>query len=302
MDISIGSPQVAIAVIDGPIDFSHPAFQGSNVRTIKESQAIACKSANSIACIHGTFVTGILCAKRGSPAPAICPGCQIILYPVFTENDSHIDNDTSNTKNFYYHANGYDTTNNVSIPSITPRKLSDAIIEIINAGAKIINLSLGLSTSSLVVHQELSEAYSYACKNDVIIVIAAGNQGSIGYSSLLNHPWVIPVAACDEKKIPTSYSNLSPSIGIHGLMAPGVDIKSTSPNGSYVTMTGTSFSAPIVTGAIALLWSIFPKATATQIKYSVMSSAPSSTYRRTIIPPMLNVEASYEALKNGLII
>jgi subtilisin family serine protease len=291
MDISTGIPKVAIGVIDGPIDLNHPAFRGVNIRTVKESQAVACKSANSIACIHGTFVTGILCAKRGLPAPAICPGCKIILYPVFAEHESYMDDNSNN----YYHANNNDTK--FSLPNITPKELSDAIIETINAGAKIINLSLGLSTSSIAIHYELLEAYEYAYKNDVIIVIAAGNQGSIGYSSLLNHPWVIPVTACDEKEMPTPYSNLGPSIGTHGLMAPGVNVKSTSSNGGYDKMSGTSFSAPFVTGAIALLWSVFPKATATQIIQSVISNAY-SIHRHTIIPPMLNAEASYEALKN----
>ena len=58
-------------------------FKDPELRTVKDSQLAACKNANSIACRHGTFVAGILCAKRGLSAPAICPDCEIILNPIF---------------------------------------------------------------------------------------------------------------------------------------------------------------------------------------------------------------------------
>src|SRR5215204_853043 len=134
MGISSGSPHVSIGLIDGPIDFSHPALQGSKIRTVKASQFSECKNAGSIACVHGTFTAGILCAKRGLSAPAICPDCEIILNPIFREgiNDNNkINND------------------NILLPGATSEELANAIIETIDAGAKIINLSLGLSTSSL---------------------------------------------------------------------------------------------------------------------------------------------------------
>ena len=74
MSISNGDPSIVIGIIDGPIDLNHPAFQSSNIKTVRDSQFNACKNANSIACSHGTFVAGILSAIRGLPAPAVCPG------------------------------------------------------------------------------------------------------------------------------------------------------------------------------------------------------------------------------------
>ena len=62
-------------------------FRRSRIRTVKDSQLGACKNASGIACTHGTFVAGILCAKRGLSAPAICPNCEIILNPIFREED-----------------------------------------------------------------------------------------------------------------------------------------------------------------------------------------------------------------------
>jgi subtilisin family serine protease len=278
MNISRGHPDIAIGVIDGPIDFDHPAFQGSKIRAVRESQLVACKKANDIACAHGTSVTGILSAKRGLSAPAICPGCEIILNPIFRKDDS--------------------TNNNNIFPSSTSEELSNAIIETVDAGAKIINLSLGLSASSLTVYDKLQQAYDYAFQRDAIVVVAAGNQGNIGNISLINHQWLIPVAACDENGRLDSMSNFGPSIANRGLMAPGVNIITTYPGAKYVKMSGTSFAAPFVTGAVALLWSMFPKTTASEIVYAIRKSATVGR-ARTITPPLLNAEHAWKLLENS---
>ena len=162
MNITRGHPDIRIGVIDGPVDLNHPAFQGSRLRTVKDSQIVECKNARDIACTHGTFITGILCAKRELPVSGICPDCEIILNPIFIKE---VTNDKLN--------------NDIGFPSATPKELSTAIIETIDAGAKIINLSLGLSTSSLRTYDELQHAYDYALQKGCIILVAAVNQGNI---------------------------------------------------------------------------------------------------------------------------
>jgi subtilisin family serine protease len=284
MAISTGAPGVIIGLIDGPIDFNHSAFQSANITTVKNSQYAACRSASSIACMHGTFIAGMLCARRGLSAPAICPDCKLLLYPIFSEGEKE-DLNSNKSASFL-------------LPSTTPKELSNAIIETVNAGAKIINISAGLSTSSLVAYKELEDAYDYAMRNGVIVVAAAGNQGSIGgYLSILSHQWVIPVAACDEQGRLDSMSNFGPSIGSHGVMAPGINITSTSPDGGYTQVSGTSFATPFVTGSIALLWSIFPNANPAAIINSITTNT-SSFKRRSITPPLLNVEAAWNKLKD----
>jgi len=278
MNISSGSQEVVIGIIDGPIDFDHPDFRYSHIRTVNDRQLGMCKSASSIACIHGTFVVGMLSAKRGTNTLGMCPNCSVILRPIFIED---VDN------------------NKLHLPSSTPRELSKAIVETINAGAKIINLSVGLSTSSLTPYPEIQEAYNYASQRGVIIVVAAGNQGNVGYISILNHPWIIPVAACDDYGRLIPISNFGPSIGNRGLMAPGVNITSTIPEGKYTKMSGTSISVPFVTGTIALLWSIFPKARAGEIMRSVIIGA-SSHRHNTIVPPLLNAESALILLKSSI--
>ena len=87
-------------------------------------------------------------------------------------------------------------------------------------------------------------------------------------------------------------SNMGSSIGRRGLSAPGEAITSLATVGNPFTLGGTSVATPFVTGAIALLWSAFPMATAGQVKFAVTQAfAP----RRTmVVPPLLNAWAAYQ--------
>lgn len=280
MKHSSGDRNIVIGVIDGPANLSHPAFQGSQISTVNNNQTSICRNASSMACMHGTFVLGILAAMRGTNAPAICPNCKLLIYPVLKE-----------TNNELLQAR---TSNRLFVPNTTLEELSDAIMQTIRAGARIINLSLG-SPSLWTISDKLHDAYNYASKNNVIIVAATGNHAMIGSTALLSHHWITPVAACDGYGMLSTISNYGPSIAKRGFMAPGVDVISTSSDGEYVKGSGTSVAAPFVTGTIALLWSLFPNANAAQILYSIRNSAKYS--RGTIMPPLLNAEALYNDLK-----
>ena len=63
-------------------------------------------------------------------------------------------------------------------------------------------------------------------------------------------------------------------------------------HGGLVAQSGTSVAAPFVTGTIALLWSLFPEASATEVKLAVASSGP----RRTLTPPLLDAAAALQAM------
>src|SRR5262245_55944274 len=265
-----GDRSISIGIIDGPIDLTHPAFSGASIRTVRSNQLAACQDARSEACSHGTAVAGILCAKRGSRAPAICPSCSFLLYPIFPEHPQG--------------ASG--------LASATPGELARAIVETVDAGARIINLSLGVISADTSTYSELDEACDYAARRSVILVAAAGNQGRIGFLPLLNHPWAIPVASCDLSGMVTPESNLSPTIGKRGLCAPGVNILTTAPGGGFAPVSGTSAAAAFVTGGIALLWSESPATPALEMRTVVLRSA--TREHHSIVPPLFNVEAARE--------
>src|SRR5258705_11197753 len=83
MDRTSGRPEVTIALIDGPMVMDHPELANQHVREIPGNGSGTCTQANSTACLHGTFVAGMLSAKRASAAPAICPNCTRLVRPIF---------------------------------------------------------------------------------------------------------------------------------------------------------------------------------------------------------------------------
>src|SRR5687767_11772507 len=79
MNLSSGTPEIVIGLMDGPVAVNHPDLAAESVRGIAGEPGAGCALTSSAACIHGTFTAGILSAKRGSPAPAICPGCTLLV-------------------------------------------------------------------------------------------------------------------------------------------------------------------------------------------------------------------------------
>jgi subtilisin family serine protease len=274
MERTNGSPEVKIGLIDGPVVIQHADLASQYLREIPHSNGATCTQADSAACLHGTFLAGILCARRSSPAPAICPSCTLLVCPIFTETVS---------------GPGH-------MPSATPQELAAAIITCIDAGARVINLSLFLAQSSAKGDAELEEALNHALRSGVIVVAAAGNQGTLGSSAITRHQWVIPVVACDIRGRPMNGSNLGSSIGRRGLRAPGDGITSLGSEGQPLTLRGSSVAVPFVTGTIALIWSEFLAATPAELKLAITQSY--GRRQTAVTPPLLDAWAAYEVLNS----
>jgi subtilisin family serine protease len=269
-----GRPEISIGLIDGPVALDHPDLAADNVRQVAGSLPVVCADAGDAACMHGTFIAGILHARPMSVAPAICPGCTLLVRPIFSETPA----------------------NGEQMPSASATELADAIIAVINAGARVINLSVALEGPSPASGRSLQEALDFALRRGVVVVAAAGNQGAVGGSMITRHQWVIPVVAYDLHGRPMGISNLGASIGRGGLGAPGEAVTSlgvTDP----LTMGGTSAATPFVTGAVALIWSEFPAATAAEVRSAVTQAG--APRRSTIIPPLLNAWAGYQAMSKA---
>jgi subtilisin family serine protease len=178
--------------------------------------------------------------------------------------------------------------------SATPEELGAALVECVDAGARLINLSVAVASPSPNKEPKLEEALNYVARRGTMVVAATGNQGTIGSSTITRHGWVIPVAACDLRGRPIGPSNLAASIGRRGLRAPGDQITSLGTRRDLVTSGGTSMAAPFVTGTAALLWSLFPAASPTEVKRAITHAGPAA--RRTIVPPLLNAWAAYQTM------
>lgn len=272
MDRTSGRADVHIGLIDGPVAMSCPDLPRQQIREISGNGSGACARASSIACMHGTFVAGILSAKRGSVAPAICPRCTLLVRPIFAETTG---------------ANG-------EMPNALPEELAQAIVDCIEAGARVLNVSAALARPSIRTERALEEALDQAAKHGVIVIAAAGNHGTLGSTTMTRHAWVLPVVAVDRQGRPMKDSSLGSSIGRRGLGAPGERITSIGADGKPLTRGGTSAAAPFVAGAIALLWSEFPAATAAEVK-----RAATQAYlprQAAVVPPLLDAWAAYQAM------
>lgn len=269
MALSSGRTDVAVALIDGPVATSHPDLVDTSIRAVADGQAGSCTQLQSGACAHGTFVAGILAARRGTRAPGICPRCTLLLRPIFRES-----------------------THGGDMPEATPEELAHAIVECVDAGARILNLSASTGEPSTRVERKLQEALDYAARRGALVVAAAGNQATLGSSAITRHPWAIPVVAYDSRGRPMSQSNLGSSMGRRGLGAPGEAIESLGATGAPLTLSGTSFAAPFVSGAIALLWSEFPAASAAEMRRAVTGSRR----RSAVAPPLLDAWAAHAAM------
>jgi len=269
---TIGRPEVSIGLIDGPVYLDHPMLASASIHSISPSLPAACGSRESLACVHGTFVAGILVSPRGSRAPAICPGCTLLVRPIFGE---------SPLKGDY-------------MPSATPDRLAQAVVDLVREGARIINISAALISSSAHHEASVSAALDYAARMGAIVVAAGGNESIVGSSAVTRHPWVVPVAAYGVDGRPMPGSNLGHSLGSRGVGAFGEGIASIESAPAPRRMLGTSIATPLVTGAIALLSSLFPKANVTNLKQAILQRT--SGLPRSIVPPLLDAKKACEFL------
>jgi hypothetical protein len=60
MELTSGSPGVTIGLIDGPVATDHPELNTQNLKKIYGTPTGSCSDVTSVACVHGTFVGGML--------------------------------------------------------------------------------------------------------------------------------------------------------------------------------------------------------------------------------------------------
>ncbi|MFB9166457.1 S8 family peptidase [Arthrobacter psychrochitiniphilus] len=146
-----------------------------------------------------------------------------------------------------------------------------AVTWAVDQGAKIINMSLG--SSSTAWPQSWDDAFAYAEANDVLIVAAAGNRksGSEQVGAPATIPGVLAVGGLDRDGT-ASIDSSSQGISI-GVSAPAEDLAGGLPSGGYASWNGTSGAAPIVSGVAALIRSKYPSMSAAQVINRIISTA-----------------------------
>ena len=140
---------------------------------------------------------------------------------------------------------------------------ASAIEYAVDNGAKVINMSFGGGSALLT-------PVTYAYNNNLVVTHAAGNVNSSSSSAVDGIIQTISVAATDQNDYKASFSNYGTWIDVS---APGVSIKSTYFNNTYTNLSGTSMSAPLVSGLAGLLISQDPSLTVDQTTNIILSTA-----------------------------
>jgi len=143
-----------------------------------------------------------------------------------------------------------------------------AIIYSADMGAQVINLSWGDDKYSPII----ADACQYAYDKGAVIVASAGNMPLPFLSYPAKLGTTISVGAVNRNRNLAGFSSYGPDLD---LVAPGEDVLSTymleSPN-QYTRMSGTSMSAPYVTGAVALLLALHPGLSPQEVRSRLMDS------------------------------
>jgi subtilisin family serine protease len=146
-------------------------------------------------------------------------------------------------------------------------RIEEAIYRAADAGVDVLNMSFSMLNTSTTFQRTLS----YAQSKCVALVASAGNESqNAGGIYPAASGTVSGVASTDFNDRLAPFSNYGAVISVS---APGAYVISTAPAGRYAMAWGTSFSAPIISAAIALVASVNPRAPGTQNAATVISTA-----------------------------
>lgn len=126
--------------------------------------------------------------------------------------------------------------------------LAEGIIAATDAGAQLINISMGADGESLVVRQ----AIDYATENGAVIFASSGNEGATQASSPASNPNVFSVGAVDANGTHLNFSSADPDLAF---TAPGYEVTAAYTGDNATSFTGTSAAVAFPVGAVAAIMS-----------------------------------------------
>ncbi len=228
---TLGDPRVCIAVVDGPVDVSHPCLRGAQL-TMVGASGRSCYGND--ACLHGTHVTSLIFSQHGEgPLKGVAPRCRGVVIPVFSD----------------------EPTLRGAVRPCSQRELARAIEAAVGYGARVINISAGQPGHVGTADGRLLSAVDLCARRGVLIVAAAGNDGCNCLHLPAALPTVLTVGAHGRDGVPSETSNFGAAYQSQGIVAPGLSILGAVSGGRYGLRSGTSFAVPLVAGLAALLLS-----------------------------------------------
>jgi uncharacterized repeat protein (TIGR02543 family) len=264
-----GSSTIEIGVVDTGINIDHPDLQGNAV----QGYSPISDDYGSDIIGHGTHVAGTIGARGNNGVGVTGVNWNVTMVPC-----KFIDFNGGSTSNAIY-CLGY-------------------IAELKDHGHNIV--ATNNSWGGAFYSQALYDAIDAQLRRGILFIASAGNGGFDGrsddndvigpYPAAYDLPNIISVAATDRRDQPAFFSNLGRR-SVH-LAAPGVSVYSTSADGNYVYLSGTSMAAPHVTGAVALLKAYDPTLDWRLLKNRILATVDKVPGLQTISEGRLNVAAA----------
>ena len=176
-------------------------------------------------------------------------------------------------------------------------------------GARILNLSVSVDGDLTAEERRLlDEAVNYVKERGAVMIAASGNAGASTPAYPARHPDIMAIGASTSSDERWWLSNYGPGLD---LLAPGAGIYSTSrasAGPTYSTASGTSMAAPHVSGAAALLWAVNPGLTPAEVMSTLRLSADDLNYASYPGPDAycgwgrLNLRRAVQAAEHGAIL
>lgn len=282
-EITKGSPNITVAVVDDGIDATHDILKG---RIVSPYNVFTQDNRLSVGQGHGTHVAGLAVGsdkmfEKG--VSGVAPKCKLMPIQVFD--------------------NGMCTFSSVT----------SGIMYAIHNGANVVNVSIGPNFRGLDILPLPDQDYiaktqfkneervwkriiNVANEHNVIIVFAVGNDNILANIPPENRTnFTVNVAAVDRQIKGTNFTNYGRGSNIS---APGKGIYSSIPVNEYAVFDGTSMAAPIVAGTVALMKSLNQDISVTEVLHILQATGERvSDY----MPPMIQVDDALIALKTGVI-
>jgi subtilisin family serine protease len=282
----VGSNALLLAIADTGIDPNHPDLAGTlpdGAPRIAWALNVTSEPGGAVADSfgHGTFVAGVMAARSGEGphfdslgVAGVCGGdgrsnlgCRIVPIKIAPGHSGL--------------ASSFD--------------IARAILYATDLGARAVNLSFAGGGESAVERGALYYALTRGCA----VVAAAGNRGNAAPqypAAYAADGLCIAVGASDSWDRRAAFSSYGPWLDV---VAPGLDIWTTFmtyPSAAgfgtdgYIAVSGTSFAAPFVTGAVGLLATLRPELTDTDFQHLIRESA------RDVGPPGIDAETGWGRL------
>jgi hypothetical protein len=255
---------VIVAIIDTGIDLDNPEFADRIHPNSADLVAPGIVSSGDLRPggpnlqdqdNHGTPVAGIIgAAKNNAAIHGVAPEATLLIFRADDETDDE---------------------------TILGPALGEGVVRAAQHNAHVLNLSLGSDDAG--ARASFASIFQFTKDHDIVSVISAGNDGAaepdesaLGALDVPGDPATIVAGAVGSGNVIAGFSNRAGSAADIFLVAPGVLINTigvNTPNGQTELFSGTSASTPHVSGAAALLRSLWPQLSAVEIVEILLESA-----------------------------